>query len=163
MELMAESQDGSFRLPLMLLCEGTKTRECPITCEAMDAEYMCPWFKDGQTPCPPLMQPPLAHMNCLRVVWCGHEFNARALVMHFLRNSMSCPLCRHGHTSAKLAVESSFPGVAPWAVEAEHRVCMQQEEPRVLIGLMPMLYHPALGILVRLAQVTGVDEDELDE
>jgi hypothetical protein len=40
---------------------------------------------------------------------------------------------------------------------------MQQEEPRVLIGLMPMLYHPALGILVRLAQVTGVDEDELDE
>ena len=141
MELMAISQDGSFRLPIMLLSSGTLADQCPITQEAMGAsDYTCPWYKQGLSPCPPILQPPYEQLCCMRVVFCGHEFDARGLLLHFMRNGMSCPLCRHGRVGCKLNVGNTFPSMAPWVLEAEQQLSMSSvgDEARMihLLGLL---------------------------
>lgn len=40
------------------------------------------------------------------VVACGHSFSALALLYHFARNNMTCPMCRHGHASERMGLDS---------------------------------------------------------
>ena len=56
---------------------------------------------------PPLF-PKDPQINKAVIAECGHCFHALSLVYHFLRNSMACPMCRHGDCMSPLAV-SSFP------------------------------------------------------
>eukprot|EP00961_Rhodomonas_salina_P075896 1018714-Rhodomonas_salina.2 len=37
---------------------------------------------------------------------CGHTFHALALMYHFLRNCMACPVCRRGATNTPLDIKS---------------------------------------------------------
>ena len=40
---------------------------------------------------------------------CGHTFNAMALIVHFTKNNMQCPLCRNGSAHDRLDLALSFP------------------------------------------------------
>lgn len=36
------------------------------------------------------------------ILACGHQFHGTSLVYHFMANSLSCPVCRHGYTHTKM-------------------------------------------------------------
>ena len=64
--------------------------------------------------------PVSAHPTLMAVrLKCGHCFNAMALLIHFAKNTMQCPLCRRGSHSSRLNLRRHF-GSEPWlrAVEA---------------------------------------------
>lgn len=86
------------------------------------------------------------------MVLCGHRFDVRALLIHFMRNTMTCPLCRAGVGSTILSCQSSFPEEA-WMCEAETRIQSEkekeenrrQQEDGILAGrLQSMYYHVTL-------------------
>lgn len=62
---------------------------------------------------------------CAQLAPCGHRFDARALLIHFMRNNMCCPICRAG-LSVPLSAKRSFPE-EPWICEMEEAI---QEEAR---------------------------------
>jgi hypothetical protein len=97
--LRASEGAHSVRVGLDRPVEG---EECPIAREPI-AEYDLP-FLIGTT---------WLHGNdvlrCMSLP-CGHRFSAMALAYHFMKNSMSCPLCRDGckQTMARTCLPSHF-------------------------------------------------------
>ena len=43
------------------------------------------------------------------IVDCGHGFNALALLYHFMKNDMTCPFCRGGHSKTRMCSQSMPP------------------------------------------------------
>lgn len=85
---------------LLGLSEPGPDEECSITLEPI-REYTLPFLPDGvrsviQT------QPALAKAS----LPCGHGFSALALLYHFAKNSMTCPICRAGHAKAVMTEQS---------------------------------------------------------
>lgn len=81
-------------------------------------------------------------LSCAEMVLCGHRFDVRALLIHFMRNSMSCPLCRAGVSNGSvLSCKTSFPQ-EKWICEAENRIQIEkakeenlrQQEDEMLAG-----------------------------
>ena len=90
---------------------------CAITTEpigSVDAEV--PFAPAG----PPLSACP--QLTCAELP-CGHRFHASAILVHLLRNSLRCPLCRAGCDAC--ARKTRLPRGEPWfthtstAVEAD--------------------------------------------
>ena len=81
-------------------CEDT----CPITMEPLGASDGDVLFEDAP------------NLNAARLA-CGHCFNGKALVCHWMRNHMRCPLCREGGDFRLAAL--NFTGA--WAVEWERK------------------------------------------
>ena len=54
---------------------------------------------------------------------CGHRFNAMALVVHFAKNNLQCPLCRKGSPTQKLHLGLTFPG-EPWVGPVEANILL---------------------------------------
>lgn len=61
------------------------------------------------------------HLSCAEITLCGHRFDVRALLIHFMRNGMRCPLCRAG-VNSPLSCRTSFPS----------EVCMLAAEIKIL-------------------------------
>ena len=51
--------------------------------------------------------------HCCMQLSCDHRFNAAALLVHFAKNSMTCPVCRQGLNGERLSLINSFAG-EPW-------------------------------------------------
>jgi hypothetical protein len=109
---------------------GTET--CPITCD----EIGCP---DTVVPYAPAGLKPLKaypDLSCAQLA-CGHRFHAPALLVHFMRNSLTCPLCRAGANT--LPTKSSLPiRLEPWFrqtydaisldIEAEEQLAVESDQ-----------------------------------
>ena len=63
----------------------------------------------------PLSSDPL--LTCAEMEVCGHRFNAMALIAHFAKNAMTCPMCRAGLANNKMDMRASFPN-EPWTAAA---------------------------------------------
>ena len=140
LEVLARSRaaDSSFTLRLNLLaCAPTEEQQiCPITHDSIGSPaYSLPPIaippkkrhKKGEDDCLPPVAPGL---HCMQISECGHCFDGRALLIHFMRNSMNCPLCRCGNAIAVLDAKKSFPDAPPWVAEAEQASLQSQEPPR---------------------------------
>jgi hypothetical protein len=68
-------------------------------------------------------------LACAQIANCGHRFDARALVTHFLCNAMNCPLCRAGHPSSTLSAIQSFPQ-EKWICSMEEAITKEAERER---------------------------------
>lgn len=90
--------DASKRLTLVLSvpAEGD---ECGIMMEPI-AEYRLEWLPPAVPQCVAEEAPELTKAT---IAECGHGFSALALVYHFLKNEMTCPLCRRGHAGARMS------------------------------------------------------------
>lgn len=84
---------------LLSLSEPRPDEECSIALESIP-DYRLPFLPDG--PQPVLESQPALTKACLP---CGHGFNAMALLYHFAKNSMTCPICRAGHAKAVMSVQ----------------------------------------------------------
>lgn len=99
--LVRAAQRNKF-LPLGL-SEPGQGEECSITLEPIQ-EYTLPFLPDSVPPAVMPSQPNLTKAS----LPCGHGFSALALLYHFAKNSMTCPICRAGHAKA-LMTEQSVP------------------------------------------------------
>ena len=81
---------------------------CAITCEDIGSpDAVVPFAPSNMTP---LKAHP--HLSCAALS-CGHRFHASALLVHFMRNSLTCPLCRSG--ASTLPTKASLPiRKEPW-------------------------------------------------
>jgi len=52
---------------------------------------------------------------------CGHCFNGMAVLVHFAKNSMECPLCRCGSSEHTLDLSQSFPS-EPWVPALQNSI-----------------------------------------
>ena len=122
---------------------------CVITQEPIgSATYTTPFYchpqgKDRddhrQEGCPPVLAL-YPHLKCMQISSCGHYFDARALVVHFMHNAMNCPLCRKGNGKVVLDASKTFPDSSrsrrkanPWLFEVERKIQaarQQDEEPQ---------------------------------
>lgn len=136
---------------LLGLSEPGPDEECSITLEPI-GEYSLPFLPDGVRSVIPT-QPALAKAS----LPCGHGFSALALLYHFAKNSMTCPICRAGHAKAvmteqsvpvhlrkhfskhlaSLRLEESHEQVAADALAAAH-VLEQEVSRRHNAGFVPM-------------------------
>lgn len=68
---------------------------------------------------------------------CNHRFNTAALLVHFVKNSMTCPVCRQGLNSERLSLTSSFAG-EPWLEKMQHILGseLQNRDPSSFVGNM---------------------------
>ena len=69
---------------------------------------------DAYVPFAPPGLPPLSghpSLTCGKLS-CGHKFHASAILVHYMRNGMRCPLCRAGQDA--LPCSESFPKNEPW-------------------------------------------------
>ena len=100
---------GSKQGPTIILTAPRQDDEhCSITLEPI-----------GEPPASlqfiPLSRNPL--LTCAEMEVCGHRFNAMALIAHFAKNSMTCPMCRAGLAKNRMDVCASFPN-EPWTALA---------------------------------------------
>lgn len=84
----------------LTLSEPAPDEECSIALEPI-LDYRLPFLPDDShiilTTQPALMKASLP---------CGHGFNALALLYHFAKNSMTCPICRAGHAKTVMTEQS---------------------------------------------------------
>ena len=85
---------------LLQLSEPAPDEECSITLESIP-DYRLPFLQDGPNSVLET-QPNLTKAS----LPCGHGFNALALLYHFAKNSMTCPICRAGHAKAVMTEQS---------------------------------------------------------
>lgn len=88
--------DKRLTLELSVPAEGD---ECCIGMEPI-AEYRLEWLPPGIPQCVMSDAPDYTKAT---ITGCGHGFNALALLYHFLKNEMTCPCCRHGHSRARMS------------------------------------------------------------
>lgn len=72
------------------LCKPREGECCPVTCDAIGS--------GGVPHVPSGVRSPLAgfpELTCMQLP-CGHRFEGTAVIVHFLRSAMQCPLCRAG-------------------------------------------------------------------
>jgi len=131
---MEDEDDINFTMQLLFLPRAPEGQEniCAITQDEIGSvAYTTPYFcgsascgkrkapcSDG--PCPPVLSKH-PHLHCIQLPECQHYFDARALVIHFMRNSMTCPLCRGGHPSAVLSAAHTFPN-EEWILSVEREI-----------------------------------------
>lgn len=135
---------------VMSMSEPAPEEECTITLEPI-VDYRLPFLPDGHQSVIE-SQPTLTKAS----LPCGHGFNALALLYHFAKNSMTCPICRAGHAKAvvteqsvpvhlrkhfskhlaSLRTEESHEQIAADALAAAH--ALEQEVSRQNSGFMPM-------------------------
>lgn len=95
------AQRGSKTLVLRL-SEPAADEECSITLEPM-REYRLPFVPEEEAQnCVVVGEPALTKAS----LPCGHGFHALALLYHFAKNSMTCPICRAGHAKAQITEQS---------------------------------------------------------
>lgn len=113
----------------ILLSAPEPEEPCPITSETIGSSTFSPPYVKIRTQQPKrakfkhttdLPFSDGANLSCAQMALCGHRFDARALMIHFMRNSMSCPICRAGH-SVPLSARQSFPD-EPWICEMEEAI-----------------------------------------
>ena len=135
----------------LTLSEPAPDEECSITLEPIQ-DYRLSFMQDGPSSVL-ATQPNLTKAS----LPCGHGFNALALLYHFAKNSMTCPICRAGHAKAvmteqsipvlvrkhfskhlaSLRAEESHEQIASDAIAAAH-VLEQEVSRRSNSGFMPM-------------------------
>ena len=126
-------------MPILLLPTTLTDEPCSITHEAIGSPtYTVPYYgntkkRKKQQGCPPVLSK-YPHLQCAKIAECGHSFDARALMVHFLRNSMTCPLCRAGDASIVMSAAATFPR-EEWllSIEKQIKVQNQPEISRVII------------------------------
>jgi hypothetical protein len=127
--LQVRAAQKTSRTLLMTLSEPVEDEECSITLAPI-REYRLPFMpEDEEAPnCVVEGAPQLAKAS----LPCGHGFNAMALLYHFVKNSMTCPICRAGHAQARMAEQS----VPPCARKhfAEHLASLRVEETQEQIA-----------------------------
>ena len=94
-------QGGGASVHVTLLpVSGAET--CPITCDEIGSpDTVVPYAPSDLTPLK--AHPELA----CAVMSCGHRYHAPALLVHFMRNGLTCPMCRAG--TAALPTKTSLP------------------------------------------------------
>jgi len=85
----------------------SESETCSITMEAMDRP---PEINGIRFQYVPLSAKPL---HCCVELECEHRFNGMALLMHFAKNAMTCPICRGGLSGERMSLVSSFVN-EPW-------------------------------------------------
>jgi len=124
----AEEAVGYYRMAIRFLPSAPEGEEniCAITQDRIGSvSYENPYFKtENNNGCPPVLSR-YPHLQCIQIIACNHYFDARALVMHFMRNAMNCPLCRYGHALAPLDHSVSFPGES-WLTAADNEMQRQR-------------------------------------
>jgi hypothetical protein len=132
----------------MFLVECTNADEvCSITMEPMAQTPAMPGVSKDTVPLAKYPHLTTAELEC------GHRFNAMALIVHFARNSMQCPLCRAGAPDAKLALHQSFPQ-EPWIPELEiGLLSVSLPSDSVLFRLDGLLVPSLANILTDVMQI----------
>jgi hypothetical protein len=121
----------------IIMCIPEAGEQCPVSLEPIGyADYIPPFSTERQKKAP---NKPLANkraklnhtvehafsdcptLACAQMALCGHRFDARALVTHFLCNSLNCPLCRAGHAGSSLSGLQSFPNER-WICDMEEAI-----------------------------------------
>ena len=110
----------------LTLTEPERGEECPITMDPI-AEYRLPFYLPE--PCTLLLSRPKLTKATLP---CGHGFNALALVYHFTKNSMTCPICRAGHDKVQMGEQSVPPHLR--RAFSQHLERVRAEETREQIA-----------------------------
>jgi hypothetical protein len=98
--LLARSYQRGKQMEITL-SEPSPTEECSITLEPI-RDYRLPFLPPETPSCVVVDEPGLSKAS----LPCGHGFNAMALIYHFAKNSMTCPICRAGHHHAQMAAQS---------------------------------------------------------
>lgn len=107
-----DEETGQFSLQVRAALKGAKTlvlalsepspeEECSITLEPM-RDYRLPFIPEEAANCPVEGEPALTKAS----LPCGHGFHALALLYHFAKNSMTCPICRAGHAKLQMTEQS---------------------------------------------------------
>lgn len=86
----------------LLLSTPEEGEECSIAMSPM-CEYRLECLPP-ETPQVVLVERP--ELSKATIEGCSHSFSALALLYHFARNEMTCPLCRHGHSGVKMGGSS---------------------------------------------------------
>lgn len=146
--------------------EVEEVEECPITCEPIGSEaYTLPHCKSPARLCH--TQHPnkkskteetssyagsgfffseFPVLSCAQML-CGHRFDVRALIYHFICNAMNCPLCRMG-SNCTLSPKDSFPK-EKWISDIEEGILlaakhdaeqMRNEDEQLAVQLQRMDY-----------------------
>jgi len=133
-------REGAFHMPILFLptSPAGESEVCPITHEPMGSpSYTVPYYQGSkkrrkkqaeEEGCPPVLSKH-PHLQCAQIVECKHSFDARALMIHFLRNSMTCPLCRAGDPSIVMSASATFPR-EEWLLSIEKQI-KRQNQPEV--------------------------------
>lgn len=125
----------SIRLVMSIPADG---EECCIGLEPI-AEYRMDWFPPSVAACM-IVDEPL--MTKATIAGCGHSFNALALLYHFVKNEMTCPCCRHGHSKKRMSMQSVPPHireVMEYQVEKSLREERDQEAASDTLSIMSMI------------------------
>lgn len=94
-------QKGRSKTLVLRLSEPAADEECSITLEPI-REYRLPFIPEEAQHCAVEGEPALTKAS----LPCGHGFHALALLYHFAKNSMTCPICRAGHAKAQMTEQS---------------------------------------------------------
>lgn len=135
------NRDKSVSLSIVM-CIPEAGEQCPISLEPIGYPGYIPPFSVGKHKNDKRAnkKPKLSHavengfsdcptLACAQMALCGHRFDARALVTHFLCNTMNCPLCRAGHPSSTLSAIQSFPQ-EKWICTMEEAITEEAERER---------------------------------
>lgn len=98
--LLARAYQRGKKLEISL-SEPGPNEECSITLDPI-SDYRLPFLPQEVPSCVMTGEPGLTKAS----LPCGHSFNAMALLYHFTKNSMTCPICRAGHPHAQMASQS---------------------------------------------------------
>lgn len=94
---------GGGNTIIVTLTPPSKSAEiCPITCEEIGSpDSVVPYAPSKLTPFK--AYPTLSRAS----LTCGHKFHAPAILVHFMRNGLTCPMCRAG--ASGLPTKASLP------------------------------------------------------
>lgn len=104
--------------------EAEENEFCPINDENIEdvvAEFVPKEFKN-------ILFPDYPKFNKAKILNCGHYFHALSLIYHFFRNTLACPICRHGCTSYPIDLQCiSFSSVAMFMHQKTSRLKRQEQ------------------------------------
>ena len=149
--LMLQLQSKQNTQVRVHLCSAKDADEqCPITMTAIDDKD-----DEAEGPVPAGVLSSHPHLRCMEFETCGHRFNARALLRHFIGNRLNCPLCRAG-SDHPMEVGSGSLANEPWmqAMVSAREVRYEDMCLRVLIdagGTLEWLVTPMVVVDQRRA------------
>ena len=137
------NHDVQFRM-----CAVLSTRSMTLQSEEGDALDVTLHITDGSVECnifhiasnqveidgaPATWETDTCNYDCIELQ-CEHKFNACAVVLHFLTNYMTCPLCRHG-VQAKLLL-----ACVPENIKRLYLKHITQDQPGDLLEFEPEVF-----------------------